>query len=495
MIGLIILTIMVYLAGFYYSSFIGIWGLVYIGLSIGSVLLWLVLFIYSDSKNKLPWLFIITLFPVIGVILYLMIGHHFRETFRYHRRLKELGEGYIIPCHQYENQENQIRMSQLSKQLIHLNKMVCKSDVSFKSKTQILTNGDQKFPILLDILKRAERFIFIEYYIFNSDEIGLEVIKVLKERAQAGVEVKLLFDSLGSSRRIKHEIVEEMREIGISVAEFDKVLIPFLTNKMNHRNHRKIVVVDGLFAITGGINIGDEYIHRSKKFGFWRDTSILVEGEVVRDFSVLFSGDWFFATGERLEKEEYYQYHSTEEEGGVQIIDSGPHSPLACIKQSYFRMIMGAEKSVYVITPYLIPDFDIISALKNAALSGIDVRIIVPGRADKKFVYYATQSYFETLLEAGVRIFTYDNIFCHSKVIIVDEDIASIGTANMDIRSFYLNFEVNVMLYQTESIQGLLNDFNIDFSRSTEVIYSQWKNRPILRRATESLVQLFSSIL
>ena len=128
-----------------------------------------------------------------------------------------------------------------------------------------------------------------------------------------------------------------MREIGISVAEFDKVLIPFLTNKMNHRNHRKIVVVDGLFAITGGINIGDEYIHRSKKFGFWRDTSILVEGEVVRDFSVLFSGDWFFATGERLDKEEYYQYHSTEEEGGVQIIDSGPHSPLACIKQSYYR--------------------------------------------------------------------------------------------------------------------------------------------------------------
>ncbi|CUM77033.1 Cardiolipin synthase [Turicibacter sanguinis] len=500
MIGLIVLTMIVYLAGFYYSiQFDSVvaatWGLVYMILSVASVLTWLVIFIYSDSKNKLPWLFIIALFPVIGIILYLMLGHNFRETFRYRRRLKELGPDYVVPSSDYETSDIKTEMSKLSQMLVRLNTMTCRSDVSFRTKTRILTNGDQKFPVLIDAIKNAQEFIFIEYYIFNSDDIGMEVINALKERAQAGVDVKLLFDPLGTSRKMKRSVLREMREAGIVVAEFDPVLVPFLTNKVNHRNHRKIVVVDGRLAITGGINVGDEYIHRSKKFGFWRDTSILVEGEAVRDFAVLFSGDWFFATGERLTNDLYYKKVTEVEDGGVQVIDSGPQSTLAAIKQAFFRMIMGAEKSVYIITPYLIPDFDVITALKNAALAGIDVRIIVPGRADRKFVYYATQSYFEPLLEVGVRIFTYDGVFCHSKVIVVDEEVASVGTTNMDIRSFYLNFEVNVMLYHTESIQSILNDFNIDLSRSTEVIYSQWIKRSAFKRALESLAQLFSSIM
>ena len=184
-------------------------------------------------------------------------------------------------------------------------------------------------------LKNAQEFIFIEYYIFNSDDIGMEVINALKERAQAGVDVKLLFDPLGTSRKMKRSVLREMREAGIVVAEFDPVLVPFLTNKVNHRNHRKIVVVDGRLAITGGINVGDEYIHRSKKFGFWRDTSILVEGEAVRDFAVLFSGDWFFATGERLTNDLYYKKVTEVEDGGVQVIDSGPQSTLAAIKQLF----------------------------------------------------------------------------------------------------------------------------------------------------------------
>lgn len=499
-VGLAVITMIIYVSGFYYSSLIdsvavATWGLAYMILSMASVLTWLVIFIYSDSKNKLPWLFIIALFPVIGVILYLMLGHNFRETFRYRRRLKELGPDYVVPASTYDASNHMTELSELSQTLIHLNTMTCRNDVSFKTKTEILTNGDQKFPILLEIIRKAKEFIFIEYYIFNGDEIGMEVINLLIEKARVGIEVLLLFDPLGTSGRLKKSTIKEMKKVGIKVAEFDPVWIPFMTNKVNHRNHRKIVVVDGQYAITGGINIGDEYIHRSKKFGFWRDTSILVEGEAVRDFSVLFSGDWFFATGERLTKETYYQERLVSEEGAVQVIDSGPQSTMAGIKQAFFRMIMGAEKSIYLITPYLIPDFDVISALKNAALSGIDVRIIVPGRADRKFVYSATQSYFESLLEVGVRIFTYDDVFCHSKVIVVDEEVASVGTTNMDIRSFYLNFEVNVMLYHTESVRNLLNDFNIDLSRSTEVIYSDWIKRSILQRSMQSLAQLFSSIM
>jgi len=473
----------------------GTWGLIYIGLSFTSILIWLGIFIYSDSKNKLPWLFIIALLPVIGVLLYLMFGNNFRESFRYKRRLKDLGEGYVVPISNYNRASSRTTMSQLAESLVNLNQMTSHNNVSFKSKTQILTNGDQKFPILLNAIKQAEQFIFMEYYIFNSDEIGMKVMNALIECANKGVEIFLLYDALGCSKLLKKTAIEKMKTAGIRIAAFDPVKIPFLSNKVNHRNHRKIFVVDGKLAITGGINIGDEYNHRSRKYGFWRDTSILVEGEVVRDFSVLFAGDWFFATGEKLKKDQYYRSIPEKEDGGIQIIDSGPQSSIAIIKESLFRMIMGAQESVYIITPYLIPDLDIISALRNAALSGLDVRIMVPGRADRKFVYWATQSYFECLLKVGVRIFTYNDTFCHSKVIVVDEQIASVGTTNMDIRSFYLNFEVNVMLYHTKAIQTLLNDFNIDFSRGTEIIYTQWKQRALKSRVIQSIAQLFSPIM
>ena len=496
---LAIVTLVVYIFSLYSSISTGnlisaTWGLIFIGLSVISVLIWLGIFVYSDSKNKLPWLFIIALFPIVGVVLYLIFGNNFRGTIRYKRRVKQLGDNYFVPMNNHDIENKKTELNDLSNNLIYLNKITCQNDVSFKSKTQILTNGEQKFPVLLNAIKDAQEFIFIEYYIFNSDQIGMMVIEALIERAQAGVDVFLLYDALGS-RKIKKSAITKMKEVGIQIAGFDPVWIPFLSNKINHRNHRKMLVVDGKVAITGGINIGDEYIHRSKKFGFWRDTSILLEGEVVRDFAVLFAGDWFFATGNRLENDKYYVSYKSEEDGGVQMVDSGPHSPVSSVKESIFRMIMGAKKSVYIITPYLIPDFDLLSALSNAALSGVDVRIMVPGRADKKIVYWATQSYFEQLLKAGVRIYTYDNVFCHSKVIVVDENIGSVGTTNMDIRSFYLNFEVNVMLYHTKSVQTLLNDFNIDFSRGTEVIYEDWKNRSLKVRFAQSLAQLFSPIM
>lgn len=264
-----------------------------------------------------------------------------------------------------------------------MNQTTCQNDVTFKTKTRILTNGEQKFPALIEAIQNAEEFILLEYYIFHSDEMGMRIIDALIERSQAGVEVRVLIDAMGSNKRMAKAAISKMKQAGIIFAEFDKVWIPFLSNKINHRNHRKIVIVDGKVGITGGINIGDEYIHRSVKFGFWRDTSILLQGEGVHDLAVLFASDWFFATGEQLSHPKYYQTIKCEEDGGVQIIQAGPESSIAPIKQSIFRMIMDATHSIYIITPYLIPDFDMIVALRNAALSGIDVRIIVPGRPIK----------------------------------------------------------------------------------------------------------------
>ena len=326
---LAILTLVVYFSSIIYSTFIdsvaiATGSLIYIGLSIVSILLWLIIFIYSNSKNKLPWLFIIALFPVVGLILYMMIGNGFRETFRYRRRMKQLGPNYQVPVHHYDQYEVKTELISESRRLVKLNQTTCQNDVTFKTKTRILTNGEQKFPALIEAIQNAEEFILLEYYIFHSDEMGMRIIDALIERSQAGVEVRVLIDAMGSNKRMSKAAISKMKQAGIIFAEFDKVWIPFLSNKINHRNHRKIVVVDGKVAITGGINIGDEYIHRSVKFGFWRDTSILLQGEGVHDLAVLFASDWFFATGEQLKHPKYYQTIKCEEDGGVQIIQAGP---------------------------------------------------------------------------------------------------------------------------------------------------------------------------
>lgn len=467
---------------------------IYLGITLASILLWFFIFIYSTSKNKLPWLFLLILFPKIGFFLYLIFGNEFRESFRYYRRMKKVSQHYNSINRNFNHEKASLPLSDEAKTLIQLNEECCQSGVSYKSKSRVLTNGDEKFPVLIESIKKAQKFIFLEYYIFHSDVIGMTIIEELIKKAKEGVEVRILIDAVGSKHMSK-KAIHAMKEAGILVHFYDKIYFPFLSNRINHRNHRKILVVDGLLAITGGINIGDEYNHQSKKFGFWRDTSLLIEGEAVHDFSILFIKDWLFATGEYLSDKKYYFYQSSDTDGAIQVIESGPETPMAPIKQAIFRMIVEAKSSIDIMTPYLILDFDIIMALKNATLAGRKVRIIVPGRPDNKFVYYGTQSYFEELLAAGVQIFTYKEVFCHGKIIIIDNTIATIGTTNMDIRSFYLNFEVNVVLYQTQSVQKLVEDFNKDLLSCKKISYNEWQKRSILTRLCQSIANIFSGIM
>lgn len=467
---------------------------IYIVMNLAAIFLWFFIFLYSTSKNKLLWLFLLILFPKTGFILYIIFGNEFRESFRYYRRMKNISRYYYSINRNFKHEKSSLVLSDEAKTLIHLNEGCCKSGVSYKTKSQILTNGDEKFPILIESIKKAQKFIFLEYYIFHSDTIGMAVINELIKKANEGVEVRILLDAVGSKHMSK-KAVDKMREAGILVHFYDRIYFPFLSNRINHRNHRKLLVVDGLLVITGGINIGDEYNHQSKKFGFWRDTSLLLEGEAVHDFSILFIKDWLFATGEYLSDKKYYFYQPSDTDGAIQVIESGPETPMAPIKQTIFRMIVEAKSSIDIMTPYLILDLDIMTALKNAALSGRKVRIIVPGRPDKKFVYYGTQSYFEELLSAGVEIFTYKDVFCHGKIIIIDNKIATVGTTNMDIRSFYLNFEVNVVLYQTKSIQKLVADFEKDLLSCKNISYQAWQQRSVFTRFCQSMANIFSGIM
>ncbi|HHW69599.1 MAG TPA: cardiolipin synthase, partial [Tenericutes bacterium] len=256
--------------------------------------------------------------------------------------------------------------------------------------------------------------------------------------------------------------------------------------------------IDNKVALTGGINIGDEYLHLDKYYGFWRDTHILLEGSAVTDLNLIFLKDWYNSTGEILDTDKFLIKHTVDNKNSlVQIVEDGPDKNFNVIKHSYFKMINEANERVWITTPYLILDVELISALKIAALSGIDVRIIVPGLHDKgkTTIYKATEAYFSELLEAGVKIYKYNKRFIHSKVFIIDDDIASVGTVNFDYRSFELHFEVTVLLYLDNTIKDLIKDYETDLSNSKEVLWEKWKKRNKIQKLIESIVRIFSPLL
>jgi cardiolipin synthase len=280
------------------------------------------------------------------------------------------------------------------------------------------------------------------------------------------------------------------------VVTFFPVILPFLNNKLNYRNHRKIVIIDGKIGFVGGLNIGDEYLGKDTRYGFWRDSHVRLEGESVYLLQNIFLKDWFFVTEENIEGDSYYP--SLIEEPGeelIQIASSGPDSDWESIWQMYFSIIATAQEKIYITSPYFVPDDSISMALKTAALSGLDVRILLPSRPDHQTVFWASRSYFQELLEAGVRFYLYQPGFVHAKILLVDGVVASIGTANMDIRSFQHNFEVNAIIYNSNSVYKLEEDFINDLMDSKELTLKEYKRRPWHHRILESVARLLSPLL
>lgn len=286
-----------------------------------------------------------------------------------------------------------------------------------------------------------------------------------------------------------------MREVGIEIAAFLPTKFPIIGGKLNYRNHRKIVVIDGIIGYTGGINIGDEYLGKNDKFGYWRDTHIRIKGISVYMLQMTFLIDWYYTTKEVLVTKNYFPSVGNIGESMIQVVASGPDSDWEDIHYAYFSAICQARKNVYIETPYFIPDESLLKAIKSAALSGVDVRIIFPKIADHKIVNIASYSYFEEILRAGGKVYLYNKGFIHSKVVIIDDKIASAGTANMDLRSFMLNFEVNAFIYDEEVIRVMTEDFFEDLSHCEELNLEVFKNRNIIQKIKESVARLFSPIL
>lgn len=448
--------------------------------------------------KTLTWLIVLGAFPVFGFILYLLLGQNPRKRRHFTKKA-------ILDEQAFENIEgnryiNEEKLKQLGGHNIHLFRLAHRlgnNRISFATETKILTDGKETFAHILQGLKMAQDHIHLEYYIVRDDGIGQQIKNILIEKAKDGVEVRFLYDAVGSWKLSK-SYIRELREAGVEMVPFSPVKLPFLNNKINYRNHRKIIVIDGHIAFVGGLNIGDEYLGKDRYFGYWRDTHMYVRGEAVRTLQLIFLRDWYYVTKEAVLKPKYLSPILVEQKadnGGVQMIASGPDTRWEVIKKLFFSMITSAKKSIWIASPYFIPDEDILSAIKIAALSGVDVRLLVPSRPDKKIVFYASRSYFPELLEAGVKIYEYRRGFMHSKIIIVDNEFASIGTSNMDMRSFHLNFEVNAFLYRTRSVTELVSDFIFDIEHSNMIDPQTFLNRPIQQRIVESTARLLSPLL
>ena len=371
----------------------------YASILIGISVTFIAFVIFLENRHPsqtLTWIIVLGSFPLVGFVFYILFGRNYRKEkmFRQKYILDKQAflriEGETDPA----NAEKMDRMAEHQRKLFHLAQNLGNSPISFATQTQVLTNGDETFSEILRALKEATHHIHLEYYIVRHDKIGQEIKEILIDKAKEGVMVRFLYDGVGSWQLAKSYILE-LRKAGVEIIPFGPVTLPFLSSKVNFRNHRKIIVIDGSIGFVGGLNIGDEYLGRDASFGFWRDTHMMLKGEAVRSLQLIFLQDWYYMTNHNILTAEYLSPDLEENiHGGVQLIAGGPDNEWSVIKNIFFSMITSAEKSVWIASPYFIPDEDIFSALKIAALSGIEVKLLIPQRPDKKIVFHASRSYF-----------------------------------------------------------------------------------------------------
>ncbi len=459
--------------------------------------------IFLERKNPsatLAWIMILFLVPAAGIIFYFLFSQNIARQ-RIFRMTKY--EEAIINASLNE-QCNAIRHGEFAftnpeskkwQDMIRLHQSYSDSFFTQDNKISILTDGGHKFDSLIKDLKNAKQTINIMYFIVKNDSMGRLLIDTLTKKAQEGVEVRFLIDAMGS-RQISRKQLEPLRQAGGQYAYFFPPMFKYLNMKLNYRNHRKLVVIDGSIGYLGGFNVGNEYVGKKKKFGFWRDTHLRLMGSCVQDMNARFILDWRFASKENIVlSQAYYDEPFQVGTTGIQIVSCGPDSSKEEVKHGYLKMISSAKKNIYIQTPYFVPDVSILEALKTAVLSGVDVRIMIPCMPDHMFVYWATYSYVGLLLNLGAKVYIYDDGFMHAKTICVDGEVASIGSANFDIRSFRLNFEANAFIYDAAEVYKLEAIFESDMVKSHELTKHLYRNRPLMIKFKESVSRLLSDLL
>ena len=485
-----------------------------IGFGMGILIILNIIFtgiiIFFERKNPgitWAWLMVVLFLPYVGFVLYLLFGFEankystfmakgkrdldiFRKFSAWNiniERLKAMERKYGdsddvlgIPGSKHYND------------LVFMNFTAGFGFFTSNNEVETFHNGQTKFDRMVEDIRNAKDFIHLQYYIVRNDELSKRIIHELAQKAKEGVEIKFLIDGMGNrlaGKKMYKPLIDAGGKLGI--------FMPPYFVRVNYRNHRKICVIDGKTGYVGGLNIGDEYLGKHKRFGHWRDAHIRLRGDSVKDLELRFIMDWSycFPKEDEMLNERYFPTLEDSQGTKMQIVSSGPDTKWPSIRDGYIKMINEANKSIYIQTPYFVPDDSIFEMLKIAALSGIDVRIMIPANPDHPFVYWAALSYLGELINAGVKCYQYDNGFVHSKLVMVDSFITSVGTANIDIRSFKLNFEINAFLYDELKTAEFERQFFMDIEKCTQIDHDFYNRRSNLTKFRESLSRLISPLL
>lgn len=452
---------------------------------------------WTNPIHKLSWTFLILLSPLFGILLYVFFGRvGLTKRARQHMgQVSHRMRSYLI---QQETTAEELKDKDMT---VYRQFYYIWSKAGYpmyrNTDTCYYKCGEEAYPVMLKDLRGAKKFIFLEYYIVDEGEMFQEILSILEQKVKEGVLVRFIYDDVGCAATLPWGFARDLESRGISCAVFHPFR-PILSVIMNNRDHRKIMVVDGKIGYTGGINLADEYINKSERFGYWKDAAVRMEGECVKNLTIMFLGTWQYVKKEEEDFERYLPYIPADfcaEAGYVQPYGDSPLERENVGENICLNMINRAKNYVYIFTPYLIIDQEMLTSLENAAKSGIDVRIVTPGIPDKRAVYLLTQAYYRPLLEAGVRIFQYTPGFLHAKCFVSDDVLATVGTVNLDFRSLYLHFECGVWMYETKAVLQVKEDFIETFSVSEEVTLDFCRNRALPVRMIQSILRLTAPLL
>ena len=462
-----------------------------------------------EPTATLAWVLGIFFFPYVGVLLYILVGRRrLNRQIRKRRarakvvqphlerlkgqvanlELEEINEEKIAETYDLEVPDlpEQRDMMEMTK------RMGCRPPTCGNA-VRLLVNADEKYPALMEAIEEAEDHVHLLYYIYEGDKTGKMFRDLLVKKAREGVMVRVLTDGVGSYGT--DDFMTPLMEVGGKHAEFLPVGTFSRHWHPNLRNHRKIAIIDGKIAFTGGVNIGDEYTGRKSRVGPWRDTHLRIRGPAVHHLQEVFTEDWFFATGVDLPEDRWYPDPHVEGPQTVQVIASGPDTDTHPIRRVFFGAVTLAKEKVHLTTPYFVPDQPMLVALETAALRGVDVKLLLPKHSDMRLVLHAGRSYYDQLLKNGVKIYEYQHGILHAKSMVVDDRWATVGSANMDVRSFRLNFEVNAVIFGQDFAAQLTTQFNNDLAQASQITMETLKNKKMTSRMAESLARVLSPVL
>lgn len=445
-----------------------------------------------NPTKSLSWVLVLLFVPIAGLIFYLIFGQNLRKqkiisrkSIRWstERPVVSFDIDKIDPSLMDNNQLNLIR-------LLYKN---CDAKAYASNKIEILSDGRATFDAMFDAIRNAKNHVHVEFFIFGNDKISNTLRELLIEKASQGVRVRMIYDYWGSFF-LSRMYLSTLRDAGVYLRPFLPLRLRFGRSKINYRNHRKLLVVDGEIGFTGGLNVADRYIF-GNELGPWRDTFVRFEGAAVHGLQQLFLDDWYFVEHKLISDPKYFPEPKKHGNNLVQIVSSGPDTDWEAIMQGIASAIMSATRYVYIHTPYFIPNDVIETCMQMSAMSGVDVQLMIPSRSDSRLTDACTSSYLGHILEAGIKVFKYKEGFLHSKAIVIDDFISIIGSANMDERSFNQNFEANAFIYDPKTAGKLKKLFERDRKNCVEITLEQWTNRKRRQKLKESFARLFSPLM